>query len=99
MFYVWIIQNKFCSIYNNNSILDEILNFFQKSLLKSVCWYFLIILHITKETFSEEMKTENEPKYEGEQVTVSLSAMIQWKAQIIVIYEKDKKKFTNIIHI
>ena len=32
-------------------------------------------MHITKETFSEEMKTENEPKYEGEQVTVSLSAM------------------------
>ena len=28
------------------------------------------------EPFSEEMKTENEPKYEGEWVTVSLSAMI-----------------------
>ena len=39
-------------------------------------------MHITKETFSEEMKTENEPKYEGEQVTVSLSAMIIQKPKV-----------------
>ena len=76
MFYIWIFQNKFCSINDNKSILNEILIFFSK-IITQIC--LLIFsqnhMHITKETFSEEMKTENEPKYEGEQVTVSLSAM------------------------